>query len=63
MAKPTLVLVGAHDRTTTPRAARVLHEGIPGSEYAELDGAGHMSMFEAQVAYLASVRHFLRRFG
>jgi pimeloyl-ACP methyl ester carboxylesterase len=61
VAKPTLVLVGAHDRTTTPRSARVLHEGIPGSEHAELDGAGHMSMIEAQEAYLSHVRDFLRR--
>jgi proline-specific peptidase len=61
VAKPTLVLVGAHDRVTTPRAARVLHEGIPGSEYAELEGAGHMSMCEAQAEYLAVVREFLHR--
>ena len=61
VSKPTLVLVGAHDRTTTTRAARVLHEGIRGSEYAELEGAGHMSMVEAQEPYLAAVRQFLRR--
>jgi len=61
VSKPTLVLVGAHDRTTTPRAARVLHEGIPGSEHAELQDAGHMSMIEAQDAYLGHVRDFLRR--
>jgi len=59
--KPTLVLVGAHDRTTTPRAARVLREGIPGCAYAELEGAGHMSMIEAQDAYLSHVREFLAR--
>lgn len=58
---PTLVLVGAEDRTTTPRAARVLHEGISGSEYVELEGAGHMSMVEAQEPYLGAVREFLRR--
>ncbi len=28
---------------------------------AELDGAGHMSMIEAQDAYLSAVREFLRR--
>ena len=61
VSKPTLVLVGEHDRTTTPRAARVLYEGIPGSEHAELPDAGHMSMVEAQDAYLGHVRDFLRR--
>jgi pimeloyl-ACP methyl ester carboxylesterase len=61
VTKPTLVLVGDHDRVTTPRANRVLHEGIAGSEYVELEGAGHMSFIEAQDAYLGAVRHFLRR--
>jgi proline iminopeptidase len=61
--KPTLVLVGAQDWTTTPRAAGVLHSGIPGSELAVLDEAGHMSMVEAQEAYLVAVREFLRRIG
>ena len=60
VVKPTLVMVGAHDRTTTPRAARVLHDGIAGSEYVELPGAGHMSMCEAQDAYLGHVHEFLR---
>ena len=63
VTKPTLVVVGAEDRTTTPRAARVLHEGIPGSELTVLDGAGHMSMIEAQPAYLGAVNGFLRRLG
>ena len=61
VSKPTLVLVGEHDRVTTRRANRVLHAGIRGSEYAELEGAGHMSMVEAQDAYLGHVRRFLRR--
>lgn len=63
VSKPTLVIVGAEDRTTTPRAARVLHEGIPGSELVVLEGAGHMSMVEAQDAYLAAVKGFLGRVG
>jgi proline iminopeptidase len=61
ISRPTLVLVGAKDLTTTPRAARVLHQGIQASELAVLDGAGHMSMIEAQDAYLAVVKRFLRR--
>jgi proline iminopeptidase len=63
VAKPTLVLVGAEDRTTTPRAAHVLHDGIPGSELVVLEGAGHMSMIEAQAAYLGAVNAHLRRLG
>ena len=63
VSKPTLVIVGAEDRTTTPRAARVLHERIPGSELAVLDGAGHMSMIEAQDAYLRAVKRFLGALG
>jgi proline iminopeptidase len=59
--KPTLVVVGAEDRTTTPRAARVLHDGIRNSEFVVLEGAGHMSMIEAQDAYLDAVTRFLRR--
>jgi proline-specific peptidase len=63
VAKPTLVIVGAHDRTTTPRASRVLQSGIEGSELVELEGAGHMCMIEAEDAYLRAVKPFLARLG
>jgi proline iminopeptidase len=61
ISKPTLVIVGEHDRTTTPRAARVLHEGIAGSELAVVPAAGHMSFVEQPEAYFGPVRQFLRR--
>jgi proline iminopeptidase len=61
ISKPTLVIVGEYDRTTTPRASRVLHEGIPASELAIVPEAGHMSFVEQPEAYLGPVRHFLRR--
>jgi proline iminopeptidase len=57
--KPTLVIVGAHDRTTTPRAARVLHEGIENSELVLVPDAGHMSFVEQPDVYLDAVRRFL----
>jgi proline iminopeptidase len=60
VGKPTLVIVGEHDRVTTPRAARVLHEGIPGSELVVVPGVGHMSFVEAPAAYLDAVRTFVR---
>jgi proline iminopeptidase len=59
--KPTLVIVGEHDRTTTPRAARVLHEGIKGSELHVVRDAGHMSFVEQPDDYLTVVRDFLAR--
>jgi proline iminopeptidase len=58
--RPTLVVVGEHDRTTTLRAGGVLHEGIAGSELVVLPNAGHMSFVEAQEPYLDAVRSFLR---
>ena len=60
--KPTLLVVGEKDRTTTTRPARVLHEGIGGSELVVIPGVGHMSFVEAQDEYLDAVRGFLRRF-
>jgi pimeloyl-ACP methyl ester carboxylesterase len=57
--KPVLVVVGANDRTTTPRAARVLHDGLPNSELVLVPEAGHMSFVEQPEAYLDAVRRFL----
>ena len=59
--KPTLVLVGEYDRTTTPRAARVLHEGMSDSELYVVPDAGHMSFVEQADEYIAVVRDFLAR--
>ena len=59
VTRPTLVVVGEHDRTTSPRAARVLHDGIRGSELVVLPGVGHMSMVESPEAYIDVVRGFL----
>ena len=59
IAKPTLVIVGDHDRTTTPRAARVLHGEIPESELVVISDAGHMSFVEQTEPYLQAVRRFL----
>jgi proline iminopeptidase len=60
VSKPALVIVGEQDRTTTPRAARVLHEGISGSELVVLPGVGHMSFVETPEPYVDAVRTFLR---
>jgi proline iminopeptidase len=59
--KPTLVIVGEYDSTTTPRAAHVLHEGVPGSELHIVPDAGHLSFVEQTDDYLSAVRGFLAR--
>ncbi len=59
VTQPTLVIVGEHDRTTTTRAARILHDGIRGSELVILPAAGHMSYVEQTEPYLEAVRRFL----
>jgi len=57
--KPTLILVGEHDRTTTPRAAREMHAGIAGSRLEIVPEAGHQSYIEQPGSYFAAVRGFL----
>jgi proline iminopeptidase len=59
--KPTLVLVGDLDRTTTPRASRDLHRGIPDSELVIIPHAGHMSFVDQPEAYFAAVQGFFER--
>jgi proline iminopeptidase len=60
VTRPTLVIVGEEDRTTTLRASQVLHQGIDAGELVVMDGVGHMSFIEAPDSYLGAVRNFLR---
>ncbi len=43
---PTLILVGEHDPSSPPAAARVLQENITGSEMHVIPGASHMAPLE-----------------
>ena len=55
---PVLWIAGEHDETS-PAAARDFQKMVPGSEYVELKGAGHMTMYDARGEYLAAVRKFI----
>lgn len=55
---PTLIITGEYDRTCTPRAARDLHAGIPGSELVIVPDAGHMTYVEQPDVYFGAVRAF-----
>lgn len=61
VARPTLIITGDTDRVCTPRAARDLHAGIPGSELVILPNAGHMTFVEQPDLYFAAVRDFFAR--
>lgn len=53
---PTLVVIGALDRMTPPKAGRALAESIQGARTEVVTGAGHMMMSEAPGATLACLR-------
>jgi pimeloyl-ACP methyl ester carboxylesterase len=59
VACPTLFVLGAVDRMTSPKAAQPLVEAIKGAETVVLPGAGHMMMVEAPDATLAALRKLL----
>ncbi len=58
---PALVVAGSEDRLTPPATCRELAEQIPGAEFAELEGAGHLSSIEAPIAFDRVLRNYLDR--
>ena len=56
---PTLVLSGAGDQVAPPAQLRALHEAIPGSTLALIEGAGHVPVQEKPDEVAAAVRGFL----
>jgi 3-oxoadipate enol-lactonase len=59
IAAPTLVIVGKQDILTPVAAARELADGIPGARLQELDGGGHLALFECQAAFTETLLAFL----
>lgn len=59
VACPALVIAGAADRMTPPRAGRALAERLPQGRFALLPGCGHMPMLERPRELLALLRDFL----
>ena len=60
---PVLVMVGRHDRTTSPAAAEAMASGIPGAELFVFEDSGHMTFIEDNAGYLTAVGDFLGRHG
>lgn len=58
---PTLVLVGAQDKLTTPQVMRTLHEKIKDSEFGITPRAGHMAPMENADFVNDMIGGFLKR--
>jgi pimeloyl-ACP methyl ester carboxylesterase len=56
IACPTVLITGAEDRMTPPRAARKLAEAIAGAEMVVLPRTGHMMMVERPDATLDAMK-------
>jgi pimeloyl-ACP methyl ester carboxylesterase len=56
---PALVMGGTADRVAPPAQLRALHEAIPGSRLAMIQGAGHVPIGEKPEVVAAEVRRFL----
>lgn len=59
ITSPTLVLTGTGDSVIPAQNSRLLHEKIPNSELAMIEGAGHLFFVEQPEQTLRILRSFL----
>jgi pimeloyl-ACP methyl ester carboxylesterase len=57
---PALIVVGSEDEYTPVAHARLMHELVPGSTLAVVDGAGHLPNLERPAAFDQALLAFLR---
>ncbi|SFW72115.1 alpha/beta fold hydrolase [Amycolatopsis australiensis] len=60
---PTLVVVGSEDEFTPVADARLIHELIPGSTLAVIEGAGHLPNLERETEFDEALSTFLNSSG
>ena len=58
---PTLLVAGSADRVAPPAVMRRIAERIPGAEYAEIEGCGHLGPMEQPMRFNEIVLAFLHR--
>ena len=56
---PTLLVCGDHDEITPPALMREMHESIPASRFAVIEGAGHMTPVERPREFADTLAAFL----
>lgn len=57
--QPVLVICGAEDHSTPPENSREIHAGIKGSQYLEIERAGHLSNLEQPEIFNRAAAAFL----
>jgi len=60
ISAPALIVVGGEDRLTPPKYSHYLHEHLPGSQFLEVPGAGHVVMAERPDRVNPVIEAFLR---
>ncbi|HEY1751069.1 MAG TPA: alpha/beta hydrolase [Caulobacteraceae bacterium] len=60
---PVMFVVGEHDVLCPPHLVRVMHEGVPGSRFEMIMGAGHSCYFEAHEAFNPLLLSYLDSFA
>ncbi|MEV5430044.1 alpha/beta fold hydrolase [Streptomyces sp. NPDC052701] len=58
---PTLMVWGESDRIVTPAYGRAVARAVPGAQFAEIPGAGHLPHLEAPDATWAAIDPFLAK--
>ena len=58
---PTLLIAGSDDTTAPAKVMRKMAQAIPGAEYVELEGCGHLGPMDQPEAFNRTLRDFLQR--
>jgi pimeloyl-ACP methyl ester carboxylesterase len=58
---PTLVLSGEHDKTAAPSVMERMAARIPGAQYLQLPGVGHVANAERPADFNRAVLDFLKQ--
>ena len=61
LTKPTLVLAGELDASTTPEVMKSIAASVPGAQYVEMPGAPHMPTLERPDLVVEALDRFLPR--
>ena len=59
LSVPVLVIGGSEDKVVPPVESLALHAAVPGSEWIEFPGAGHLSNLERPDSFSSAVARFL----